>query len=280
MSRLTITCGLLLLSSWANPVLATPGTQTPALPRARVYTVKAYGYELPQVQLPSAAASRRINSHLARLIFRSNVDSEVDSLAPLAQQLRRAARACCYADGHWLAPGQGFVGCTYSVLLNQGGLLSLQYNLTYCGAHEVYGQGYITFDLRTGYPVRLEQLVNDPAARLQRRMQLAVNRRFRDNLRDAEAQYGKTEKLAEVAEHYGWDWKADGVRDFGANLTQFALTPTHLLLFYAVSFHRLDNEFEPNDTYRFSYGSLLPSPLLRPATELRASSVRGKRAVK
>lgn len=268
MSKLGVEYWLALFSSWASPSLAI--AQTPALPRARVYTVRAYGYEVPQVQLPSIAASRRINSHLARLLFRSNVDIALDSLAPLAQQLRRAARACCYADGHWLAPGQGFVGCAYSVLLNQGGLLSLEYDLTYCGAHETYEQGYVTFDLRTGYPLRLAQLVNDSDARLQRRMQLAVNRRFRDNLRDVVAEYGKTEKLAEVAEHYGWDWKTDGVRDFGANLTQFALTPKHLLLFYAVSFHRLDNEFEPDNTYRFSYGSLQLSPLLRPAAGLPA----------
>lgn len=248
-----------------SPALAGPAAQMLALPLARVYTVQAYGYEVPQVQLRNVAASRRLNSHLARLIFRSNVDIAVDSLAPLAQQLRQAARACCYENGHWLAPGQGFVGCTYSVLLNQGGLLSLQYDLTYCGAHETYERGYITFDLRTGYPLHLTQLVNDPEARLQRRMQLAVNRRLQDNLRDATAQYGKTEELATVAERYNWDWKTNGVRDFGADLTQFALTPKHLLLFYAVSFPRLDADFEPDDTYRFSYASLQLSALLRPA---------------
>lgn len=272
MSKPATGCWLAFGSALASLSLAAPAAaQTPALPLARVYKVQAYGYEVPQVQLRNAAVGRLINRRLAKLIFRSNVDIAVDSLAPLAQQLRQAARACCYADGHWLAPGQGFVGCRYEVLLNQGGLLSLQYDLTYCGAHEVYSRGYVTFDLRTGLPLHLAQLVNDPEARLQRRMELAVNRRLQDNLKEVVAQYGKTEKLASVAERYSWDWRTNGVKEFGADLTQFALTPKHLLLFYAVAFHRLDSEFEPDDTYRFSYGSLQLSSLLRSAAERPAT---------
>lgn len=130
---------------------------------------------------------------------------------------------------------------------------------------------YLTFDLRTGYSLHLTQLVNDLAAQLQHRMQLAVNRRLQDNLREVVAQYRKAETLATVAERYNWDWQTNGVKEFGADLTQFALTPKHLLLFCAVTFHRLDSEFEPDDTYRFSYGSRQLSSLPRPTAKLPVS---------
>lgn len=242
-----------------------PAQLAPALPRARVYTVQRGEYNVPQVALPNAAVARRINQRLARLLVQCEDPDAVDSLATLPQQLQQAARASSFDEEKKLrANSQGFIGCDYTVLLNQGGLLSLAYQCDFRWNQEASTTGHVTFDLRTGRPLRLAQLVADSATRLQRRMQAAINRRLKEHLAEITEEYGDSVTIAYVADRYGWDWATQSV-GLNADLSEFALTPKRLLLFYKVEFQRINAPFQMDETYQFSYGSLQPSALLKPA---------------
>lgn len=250
-------------------------TQTKAASgsRAQVYRVPATGeatrFEVPQVRLPDAAAARRINATLVRLLISSEAGG-IDSAASVMQQLRQASRECCYdPDTRQWTVGHGLTGCGYQVLFNQGGLLSLAYTSQFTGAYSWERTSHVTFDLRTGRVMALADLVADAPAQLQRRMRNAINRRLADELRKTAATYGDSATVAYVAEQFQWDWATRQVKpalgDGLADLTEFALTPQKLLLFYRVDFPHINLNFEPDDTYRFAYPGLLPRPLLRRA---------------
>ncbi|RZL02460.1 MAG: hypothetical protein EOO62_22235 [Hymenobacter sp.] len=253
-------------------------TQTKAISsgQAQVYRVPATGeatrFEVPQVRLPDAAAARRINATLVRMLISSEAGG-IDSAASAMQQLRQASRECCYdPDTRQWTVGLGLTGCGYQVLFNQGGLLSLAYTSQFTGAYSWERTSHVTFDLRTGRVMALADLLADAPAQLQRRMRNAINRRLADELRQIAETYGDSATVAYVAEQFQWDWATKQVKpslgDSLADLTEFALTPQKLLLFYRVDFPHINLNFEPDDTYRFAYAGLLPRPLLRQALTL------------
>ena len=246
----------------SNAALAQLGA---ALPSAHVYTVQRGDYNVPQVELPSSVATRRINHRLARLLVQCEDPAAVDSLATLPQQLRQAEHASKFDDNKKRqAIRQGLVGCSYTVLFNQGGLLSLAYQCDFRWNQETNTTGHVTFDLRTGRPLRLDQLVADSVGRLQRRMQAAINRRLQEHLAQITEEYGDSSTVAYVADRYGWDWATKSVSP-DTDLSEFALMPKRLLLFFKVEFQRIEAPFQTDETYQFSYGSLKPSPLLKSA---------------
>ncbi|RZK26316.1 MAG: hypothetical protein EOO63_14855 [Hymenobacter sp.] len=266
MSLLTsIKWGALWLTGASLVSHKAPAQLAPALPHARVYTVQRGYYNVPQVALPNAVVARRINQRLARLLVQCEDPDAVDSLATLPRQLQQAKRASDFDENkQLLANSQGFIGCSYTVLLNQGGLLSLAYQCDFRWNQEASTTGHVTFDLRTGRPLRLAQLVADSATQLQRRMQAAINRRLKEHLAEITEEYGDSVTVAYVADRYGWDWATKSV-GLTADLSEFALTPKRLLLFYKVDFQRINAPFQMDETYQFSYNSLKPSPLLKPA---------------
>ncbi|MGI4871932.1 MAG: hypothetical protein ACRYFX_12240 [Janthinobacterium lividum] len=242
---------------------------------ARVYAVKyqqqAADFVVPQVQLADAGVARRLNYRLGRLVLS---DSETDSTATLPQQLRQAARACCYdAETKEPTSGQGVVGLSYEVMFNAHGLLSIAYTLEINGAYSWAQTRHATFDLRTGQQLSLATLVSDPPAQLTARMRGAISRRFGETMAAA-AETEDAATLADLAERLHWNRAARHVKfatetssEEGATppeLTDFALTPAALLVFYGPVLPHIMLNLEPDDTYRFPYARLHPGPLLRP----------------
>jgi hypothetical protein len=254
-----------------------------------VYQVPARGegmrFQVPQVRLANTVAARRIN----RLLMRVTLDDwdGVDSTASPQRQLYQAARACCCdpETRQWAAAGGGLTGSEYAVLLNQGGLLSLSLTKQYTGAHHVYGTEFFTFDLRTGRRLVLRDVVADPPEQLTRRLRGAARRRFQDIMEQATAalRSGQADSagVAYAAERLGWNYAtqriilADGappsadaeqsiidLPNPGVYEENFALTPKTLLLFYSPEFHRLRQDYAPDDTYRFAYRTLHVQPIL------------------
>lgn len=243
---------------------------------AQVYSVPttktSNAFQVPQVKLPDAAVTRRINRLLLRR-FRDEIEGEVDSMASPRQQLQQAVRLCCFDEDtkSWRAGGDGLTDTDYGVLLNQDYLLSFEFINSYRGLLEPYGE-HLTFDLRTGRLLTVSDLVADPPDQLGRRLQAAVSRRLRDNLANAAAVYGddsaRIARMAEVYEIVTWDTTpqrgqafdtADGAE---ASLYNFALTPDALLLFHPIGMRRFDFEFLPDDTYIFPWARLQPRPIL------------------
>lgn len=260
---------------WAGLLLA--GVEALAQPssssRAVVYPVPAPGeasrFGVPQVRLPNAAVARRIN----RLLLQSVLDEEdvtVNTHASPQRQLYQAARECCYdADTRtWAAAGGGLTGSEYHVLLNRGGLLSLSLTKQYTGNNHSYSTEHITFDLRTGRRLTLADLLADSPAQLGRRMVAAIDRRLWDELGNVAAIYGDSTRIADVAQMYGlYEWNTPhgratasgnsaGSQAQWAELADFALTPTAVLLFYDVGVLRLNAEFSPDSRYVFPYERL------------------------
>ena len=269
--------------------LGASAQQVAATGRAIVYQVPARGeamrFQVPQVRLANTVAARRINRLLLRIIL--NDWEEIDSTASPQRQLYQAARVCCYdpETRQWSAAGSGLTGSEYAVLLNQGELLSLNLTLEYTGAHHVYSTRYLTFDLRTGRRLMLRDVVADPPEQLTRRLRGAARRRFQDIMEQATAalRSGQADSagVAYAAERLGWNYAtqriilADGtpppadaeqsiidLPDPGVYEENFALTPKALLLFYSPEFHRLRQDYAPDDTYRFAYRTLHVQPLL------------------
>jgi len=256
---------------------------------ALVYPAPARGegmrFQVPQVRLANTVAARRINRLLLRVAL-DNWDG-VDSTASPQRQLYQAARACCYdpETRQWAAAGSGLTGSEYTVLLNQGGLLSLSLTQQYTGAHHVYSTECFTFDLRTGRRLVLRDVVADTPEQLTRRLRGAARRRFQDIMEQATAalQKGQVDsaEVAYAAERLGWNFATqrinfDGDASLPAGAEQstvdlpspglygenFALTSKALLLFYSPEFHRLHQDHAPDDTYRFAYHTLHVQPIL------------------
>ncbi|PJJ60611.1 hypothetical protein [Hymenobacter chitinivorans] len=269
-----------------------PGAQ------AQVYTVtdqtaknEATYYQVPQVRLPDAAVARRINRQLWRFFTRNF--STLDSTASLHRQLLQAVHECCYDEEFkaWRAGGDGLTGFDYTVLLNQNYLLSFEFYRNWQGFQEPASY-HLTFNLRTGRLVTLAELVADSPTQLKRRLGLAISRRLHDELAGVVASYGNDSALiARVAQLYGmeeWDTTPQAaLRLYAGNgsevnpdeslfpltefsLTEFALQPNALLLFYSVDMSRYDFEFLPDETYVFPYTHLQPRPLLQPVAQAAA----------
>jgi len=254
--------------------------------RAQVFSITTPGtslrFQVPQVKLPDAVVTKRINRTLMRH-FRARSFGEVDSTASPRQQLREAERLCCFDEytQSWMAGGEGITDTEFEVLLNQNYLLSLGFISSYRGLLEPSGE-YLTFDLRTGRQLTVRDLVADPPDQLGRRLQAAVSRRLRDNLADAAAAYGddstRIARMAEVYQIENWDTTpqrgqaidtADGAE---ASLDSFALTPDALLLFHSVQMSRFDFEFLPDDMYTFPWVRLQPRSILTPVVQAAAAS--------
>ncbi|MBD2767892.1 hypothetical protein IC235_08295 [Hymenobacter sp. BT664] len=233
---------------------------------------------MPQVQLANAAVARRINRCLVRLVL----SEETDSTLSISQQLRQAARACCYDAENglgWNTAGHGLTACNYSVLLNQRGLLSLQYAQEFTGAYSWEQESYVTFDLRTGRRLALADLVADSPAQLRRRMHNAITRRFGEALAEMAVDQEESADVAMVAEHFCWDWSTKRVRfesdpgpageDRAAepDLESFALTPHELRLYYGRLLPHVIQNYEPDNTYHFPYARVQPRGLLVPVAK-------------
>ncbi|MGI4871931.1 MAG: hypothetical protein ACRYFX_12235 [Janthinobacterium lividum] len=278
--RLALGLGLLgVLSEVGARAQVAPGSR--AQVSAVVTAEAAEGFRVPQVRLPNAAVARRINRQLLRYVtanFRS-----IDSTAAPARQLYQAARECCYDQETkgWRAGGDGLTAVSYTVLLNQDYLLSLEFSddeggLTQPETH------HLTFDLRTGRRLTLTDLLADPPAELNRRLGWAVNRRLREELANVAAAYGDSTTIDYVAQLYGFygrdEWNTTPRHDFTSpavpdslydydqlvkyELAEFALRPQALLLFHPVGMSRLNLEFLPSETYTFPFERLHPRGLL------------------
>lgn len=110
----------------------------------------------------------------------------------------------------------------------------------------------------------------DAPAQLRQRLRWAVSRRLGEALGEAVDFYGdEPATIAHVAEQFQWSWATHQTAiGEGADLTDFALTPRTLLLFFQVGFAHVEANFEPDATYRFAYASLHPQPLVRRALGL------------
>ena len=256
--------------------LAQPGASLAASGAAQVYTLPASGealrFEVPQVQLASKVLARRVNRQLLRYALQSA--EGIDTLALPTRQLQQAARDCCY-DGdtrHWQV-GQGLTHCGYRILFNQGNLLSLAITEEFTGAYSWERDKHITFDLSTGRQLTLRDVVADAPAQLQQRLGWAVSRRLGEALAATVDYYGdEPATIVHVAEQFQWDWATHRTAiGEGADLTDFALTPQKLLLFFQVGFAHIESNFEPDATYRFAYAILHPQPRLRRALRLPPS---------
>lgn len=253
--------------------LARPGISHRAPGAVLVYPLPAGGGEssrfvVPQVRLASAKLARLVNRRLLRYALQ-NADI-VDTLASPAQQLRQAARSCCYdPDTRQWQVGRGLTHGYYRVLFNQGGLLSLELTEEFTGTYSWERSKHLTLDLRTGRQLALCDVVADAPAQL-RRLRGAVSRRLGEALDETTEYYGdEPATIAHVAEQFQWNWATHQTAiGEGADLTDFALTPQKLLLFFQVGFAHVEANFEPDATYRFAYTSLRPQPPLRRALGL------------
>ena len=223
--------------------------------RAETYAVLGAGkgvrFSLPQVRLADEAASERINRAIARAVLHA-AEEAVDTTAALPRQLRQvASQACCLS------------GTRFQVLLNQNYLFSVKLTLEFHGAYYYERSVYLVFDLSSGQRLMLAALVADPPAQLRQRLAGAVNRRIGEFLGDTAT--GEHAGRADLAERFGWDFATRHVRfaTVGAPsdstapaLTEFALTPHALLLFYRVELPGSMLADMPDDMYRFPYARL------------------------
>ena len=246
--------GFLLVA--AMPSHAQPGLDR----RAHVVTVSGKGrgaaFKLPQVELENPAVATLINRRLLRRIIAPNVDSPIDTTGTLSQQVRRAAALnCCFSGVH------------YTVLLNQDGLLSLELTLEYQGAYYYERTDHITFDLNTARILTLADVMADTPKSLAGRMHSAISQRMGEEIAQAAADYGDSATVNDLARRFAWDASsrkvvfARNAQEAGAtepNLTDFALTPHALLLFYRVRLPPGMLNFVPNETYTFPFGKLRP----------------------
>ncbi|GAB3866924.1 hypothetical protein GCM10028824_08180 [Hymenobacter segetis] len=256
---------------------------------ARVVTVtegrQANRFKVPQVQLADSAVAGRINRRIVALVL----SGETDSRLSVRQQLRQAERTCCFdAEGGrgWQTVGQGLTGCDYSVLLNQQGLLSIEYSQEFTGAYSWEQALHVTFDLRTGRQLALADLLADPPAQLTRRMHGAISRRFGETLAGM-GNEADSAVITTVAERFSWDWTAKRVRfqsDAGPaeearasepDLESFALTPHEVRLYYERMLPHVILNFEPDNTYHFPYARVQPRGLLVPVAA-KATQVKLK----
>ena len=239
--------------------------------RAETFAVVGAGkgvqFSLPQVRLNDEAVSQRINRAIAQAVV-GEAGEAIDTTAALSRQLKQVAgQTCCLS------------GARFQVLLNQGYLYSVKLTLEFNGAYSYERQRYLVFDLGSGQRLSLGQLVADPPAQLTQRLEGAVNRRIGEFLGDTGEHAGR----ADLVERFGWDIAARRVHFSTAtvptevpalDLTEFALTPHTLLLFYRVGLPATMLADTPDDTYRFPYARLQARGRL---AELVQKSVTGTR---
>jgi hypothetical protein len=245
--------GLLLLAGLLGA--GRPGAAQAVAGRAEIFAVLGVGkgaqFSLPQVRLDDELAAARINRAIARAVVRL-ADEPVDTTASLPRQLRQiASQSCCLS------------GARFQALLNQANLLSLKLTLEFHGAYYYERPMYLVFDLGTGQRLGLAALVADPPAQLRQRLEGAVNRRIGEFLGDTTT--GEHAGRGALAERFGWDFAKRRVRfptattrteAPAADITEFALTPHALLLFYRVGLPATMLADIPDETYRFPYNRL------------------------
>lgn len=150
---------------------------------------------------------------------------------------------------------------------------------------------HLTFNLRTGRPLTLAELVAelvaDPPAQLERRLGLAISRRLHDERANLVASYGGDSTLiAHVAQLYGiehWNTTPQAALrlDMGScpamargeslfYLTECALRPDALLI-HPVGMPRLGFEFLPDELHVFPYDRLQPRAIPLPLLEAERS---------
>ncbi|WP_305031400.1 hypothetical protein [Hymenobacter convexus] len=248
---------------------------------AQVFTVTDGGvgkFRLPQVRLPNAAVARRINRQLLRQCV--DYTGSVDSTASPRRQVRQMVVECCYDQETkgWMAGGLGYTGTDYTVLLNQGYLLSLEFAKDDNGLTRMDAE-HLTFDLRTGKRLTLGDLVADPPAQLAQRLEWAIDRRLKAELADVAAVYGDSDVIAHVAQLYGFEeWNTVKQKPTAADTSaasasdmkywletaDFALDDHALLLYHNVGMSRIDIPFLPDPVYTFPFARIHPRGLLVP----------------
>lgn len=217
---------------------------------------KAASFKLPQVELEDQAVAELINRQLLRRIIAPNVDSPIDTTGNLAQQVRRAAALkCCFSGVH------------YTVLLNQDALLSLELTLEYQGAYYYERTDHVTFDLNTGRILTLADVIADSPPAVAGRMRSAISQRLGEEIGKAAAEYGDSATVADLGHRYNWNAKTRNVvfaregQEGGApepDLTEFALSPQAVLLYYRVWMPAGLLHFRPDEVYVFPYPSVRP----------------------
>jgi hypothetical protein len=277
--------GILAFVGAATPALAQTGSKLSARITTATEGAKTRRFEVPQIQLANTAAAKRINRRLAWLLL----GEETDSTLSVSRQLRQAERACCYDAENglgWNTVGQGLTGCNYHVLLNQQGLLSVEYSQEYTGAYSWGRTAHATFDLQTGRQLTLADIVADSPAQLTRRMHGAINRRFRESLDEMRTEGADSTEIAFVAGCFAWDWSAKRVRfksEFEAtkesfadepDLECFAITPRELRLYYGRVLPHVIQNYEPDETYHFPYARVQLRGLLVPVAKAASAKRR------
>lgn len=251
---------------------------------ARITTVTEGGregrFKVPQINCADAVVARRINRRIVWLIM----SGETNAALSVSQQLRQAERTCCYDTENglgWNTVGHGLTGCDYNVMLNQQGLLSLEYAQEFTGAYLWERAAYATFDLRTGRQLKLADLIADSPVQLTRRMHAAISRRFGESLAEMAASETDSADISFVAERFCWDWKAKRVRfqsdpsplledrAIEPDLESFAITPNELQLHYERVLPHVVQNLEPDNTYHFPFIRLQPRGMLLPLVKTR-----------
>lgn len=167
---------------------------------------------------------------------------------------------------------RGPTGTTYTVLLNQDFLLSIEFQNDYQGFCEL-ATHHSTFDLRTGRQLSLADLVADPPAELGRRFDAAINRRLRDELASI-ATFEDSATIAYAAQLYGlnnWGRSTAPTSDSAAatvptdrggwyDYAECAATSQALLLFHPIGMSRANIPFLPDEKYTFPFERIRLQP--------------------
>ena len=239
---------------WASqaPQLARTPATTGRAQLTTVTELPAARFEVPQVVLPNAAASRRINTVLVQLLF---ADVEPGHPRP-----RDAAQAIEQAAAEYEANDQvGIFGTSFEVLCNQQNVLSLALTTEYSGAYPWLATQHATFDLRTGRRLALTDLLADTLA-LRRRWHARLTRRLAAYQQEMAREYkNDADAWATVREYTGWSDTLRQVRPARRPpLREFALTARGLMLYTSFWFPHAALALAPPDDYVFSYASLRP----------------------
>lgn len=208
-------------------------------------------FAIPQVQLADGQVAARINREL---VAQFSASLESPARGATARQAAQQAEAEYKSMNN-----QGVTNAGYEVLYNSHHLLSLALNTEYLGAYPSTATSHATFDLRTGRLVRVEELVRDTAA-LRRRWQQAISRAVAARLRTLATDYPELDAdgAGDIQERLGWDAKLGKVRfePGSPDFTDFALTPTGLVLYHDFGFPHVILALEPEEACSFSYASL------------------------
>ena len=252
---------------------APPGA-APATGSAQVTTVTdlpAARFEVPQVVLADAAASRRLNNSLTQLLLTDFLEDSSSSPVPRSRAPRSnfpernthlftAAQAIERAAAEYEANGQvGVFGTSFEVLYNQGNALSLALTTEYSGAYPSSATRHATFDLRTGRRLALADLLADTLA-LRQRWHARINSRLAAYQKEIAHDYkNDADAWATVRDYTGWSDSLRQVRPARRpSLREFALTRRGLVLYTGFEFPHVAQALAPVDDYLFAYPSLQP----------------------